>query len=121
MKIQVVTPDTACLWCTGELNGKIILQESLSDEEKKKLAEEGYYEDVERQPSIVTMTTMASSMALNKLIGLLGVFGSETSSLTQIEIKDGFMIDNNPEIKLNCVCQKRKGITDSRKIILTTK
>lgn len=121
MKVQVVTPDTACLWCTGELNGKIILQESLSDVEKKKLAEEGYYEDVERQPSIVTMTTMVSSMALNKLLGLLGVFGSDTSSLTQIEIKDGFMIDNNPEIKSNCVCQKRKGMTDSRKIILTSR
>ena len=34
-KVQVVTPDTGCLWCTGTLDGKIILQESFSDEEKK--------------------------------------------------------------------------------------
>jgi hypothetical protein len=117
MKVQVVTPDTACLWCTGTLDGKIIMQESLSEEEKKKLAKEGYYEDVEKQPSIITMTTMASSMALNKLLGLLGVYGNDYDSLTQIELKDGFMINTNSPPKDNCICQKRRGMTDKRRIL----
>ena len=108
-KVQVVTPDTACLWCTGTLDGKIILQESLSDKEKKKLAKEGYYEEIEKQPSIISITTMAASMAVNKLLNLLGVFGEDYNSRTQIEVKDGFMIDDKPEIKNNCVCQKNRG------------
>jgi len=120
VKVQIVTPDSACLWCTGTLDGKIILQESLSTKEKKKLAKEGYYEDIEKQPSIVSLTTMASSMAVNKLLNLLGVFGENYSSRTQIEIKESFMIDDNPEIKSNCVCLTRKGRASEREIICNT-
>jgi hypothetical protein len=115
-KVQVVTPDDACLWCTGTLDGKIILQESLPDEEKKKLAEEGYYQDVGKQPSIISLTTMAASMAVNKFLSLLGVFGNEYSSRTQIELQNGFMLDDSPPIKENCVCQKRRGVADKRRI-----
>lgn len=118
MKVQVVTPDSACLWCAGTLDGRIIMQESLSSEEKKKLAKEGYYENIENQPSIISMTTMAASMAVNKLLNLLGVFGNDYNSLTQIELKDGFMIDTNPPIKDNCVCQKRRGMAEKRRILI---
>jgi len=61
------------------------------------------------------MTTMVSSMAIHKLLSLLGIFGEKYSSLSQIEIKDGLVIDSTPEIKNNCVCQKRRGKVDSRK------
>ena len=64
------------------------------------------------------MTTMGASMAVNKLLSLLGVFGESYSSKSQIEIKDGFMIEENPEIKSNCVCRKNLGIAEkhSKKI-----
>lgn len=117
IKVQVVTSQTACLWCSGTLDGKTIMQESLSSQEKKKLEKEGYYENIENQPSIISMTTMAASMAVNKLLNLLGVFGNDYGSLTQIELKDGFMLDNNPPRKENCVCQKRRGLATKRKIV----
>ena len=108
-KVQVVTPDTACLWCTGTLDGRRILQESFSDEMKKKLAEEGYYEGIEKQPSVISLTTLAASMAINKLLAVLGVFGDGYSSRTQIELKAGFMINDTPEIKTGCICRKTMG------------
>ena len=108
-KVQIVTSDSACLWCTGTLDGKIIMQESLSAEEKSNLAKEGYYDGIEKQPSVISMTTMAASMAVNKLLNLLGVFGDKYNSRTQIELKDGFMIDDTPEIKSNCICQNNRG------------
>lgn len=108
-KVQIITPDSACLWCTGTLDGKTILQESFSDKEKKKLVKEGYYDGIEKQPSVISITTMAASMAVNKLLNLLGVFGDDYNSQTQIEWKDGFMIDYMPEIKKNCICQKNRG------------
>jgi hypothetical protein len=114
-KVQVVTPDDACLWCTGTLDGKIILQESLPEEERRKLSEEGYHQDVSKQPSVVSLTTMAASMAVNKFLSLLGVFGKEYSSRTQIELQNGFMLDDSPPIKKNCVCEKRRGVGDKRK------
>ena len=112
VKVQLVTPDNACLWCSGTLDGKIIMQESLSKSEKKELAKEGYYENIEKQPSIISMTTMAASMAANKLLNLLGIFGENYNSRTQIEIKDGFLIDDTPEIKSNCVCRKKLGMAE---------
>jgi hypothetical protein len=113
-KVQIVTPEDACLWCTGTLDGKILLQESLPEEEKRKLSEEGYYQDVAKQPSVISLTTLAASMAVNKFLGLLGVFGNEYSSRTQIELQNGFMLDDTPPIKWNCVCRKRRGVGDMR-------
>jgi hypothetical protein len=117
VKVQVVTPDNACLWCTGALDGRVILQESFSDEEKRKLAREGYYEDIEKQPSIISLTTLAASIATNKFLSLLGVFGEEYVSRTQVEVKNEFMISDSPEIKDSCICRKRRGLGDSRKIV----
>ena len=108
-KVQTVTPDSACLWCTSTLDGKTILQESLSEEEKGRLSKEGYYDGIEKQPSVISLTTMAASMGINKLLSLIGTFGTEYNSRTQIELKEGFMIDDMPEIKDNCVCRKNMG------------
>ncbi|NDB92667.1 MAG: ThiF family adenylyltransferase [Nitrososphaeria archaeon] len=118
IKIQSVTTNSACLWCTGTLNAKTILQESLTKKEKQRLVREGYYAPIETQPSVVSMTTMAASMGINKLLALLGTFGPEYASLTQIELKDGFMIEENPKILENCICHKRKGLGDKRRLIL---
>jgi hypothetical protein len=117
VKVQTVTPDHACLWCTGTLDGQMIVQESYSDSEKEKLAKEGYYQGVIKQPSIVSLTTLAASIGVNKLLALLGTYGSGLSSLTQIELKNGFMMDDSPGIKHDCVCLKRRGKADSRRIM----
>ena len=108
-KIQVVTPDSACLWCTGTLDGKIILQEKLPDSERKQLENEGYYETPEKQPSVIPLTTLTACIAINKLFNLLGIYGEEYDTLTQIELKDNFMLNSLPKIKENCVCRKNRG------------
>ncbi len=115
-KVQLVTSSHPCLWCTGTLDGKMLLQESFLDTEKEKLAQEGYYEELEKQPSIISLTTLAASLGINKLLGLIGIFGVNYSSRTQIELINGFMIDDTPPIEAHCVCQKRKGKADSRRI-----
>lgn len=108
VKVQTVTPDDACLWCTESLNAKIILQESFSEKEKQSLAKEGYYDSITNQPSIISLTTRAASMGVDKLLCLIGVFGSDYHSRTQIEIKEGLMIEDTPKIKNQCICKKQK-------------
>lgn len=115
-KVQLVTPVHACLWCSGTLNGKIILQESLSEDEKESLSKEGYYDNIEKQPSIISLTTLAASLGINKLLGLLGILGEQYGSRTQIDVKTGFMVEDTPTIDPNCICHKRRGKADSRKI-----
>ena len=114
VKVQVVTPDTACLWCTGILDGRLIMQESLPEEDRLKLSREGYYESVESQPSIISVTTLASSLGVNKLLGLLGTFGDDCQSRVQLEIKDGFMIDDSPRVRPDCICGKLRGLAQKR-------
>ena len=109
VKVQVVTPDSACLWCSGTLDGKLLLQEFMSEEEKAKLANEGYYDGTEKQPSIISLTTLAASMAVTKLLSLVGVSGDQYKSYTQIELQDGYMISEEREIKVGCVCRKNLG------------
>ena len=108
-KVQVVTPDSACLWCSGTLDGRLILQESMPEEEKAKLANEGYYDGTEKQPSIISLTTMAASMAVTKLLSIVGVFGDQYNSRTQIELQNEYMVSDRPEIVTNCVCRKNLG------------
>ncbi len=109
-KIQVVTPETACLWCTGTLDGRVILQEGLPEAEKRRLEEEGYYQSVERQPSIISLTSLAASVGVNKLLALLGTFGASYTSRSQIELRDGILNEDDPIIKGDCVCRKQRGI-----------
>lgn len=114
IKVQVVTPDNACLWCTGALDGKIILQESLSKEEKKDLAKNGYYQNVKKQPSIICMTTMAASLAVHKLLCLMGRFGNDYPTRSQIELNNCFMVNETPSVKSGCICQKMRGLAGKR-------
>ena len=116
-KVQVVTPDSACLWCTGTLDANTILQESFSAKEKRRLAAEGYYQPVDKQPSVVSLTTLGASIGVTKVLNLLGGFGERYDTRTQIELKDWFMVSDSPEIKGNCVCLKRRGVGDNRKIL----
>jgi hypothetical protein len=99
------------------LDGKAILQESFSDEEKKKLINEGYYESLEKQPSIVTLTSLAASIAVNKFLSLLNVFGDQYASRVQVEVRDEFMVSDSPAIKADCICRKRRGLGNTRRIL----
>ena len=53
---------------------------------------------------------MAACMAVNKILSLIGTFGAEYNPRTQIELKDGFMLDDRPKIREKCICQKDRGI-----------
>jgi hypothetical protein len=114
-KIQVVTPDAACLWCTDSLDGVAIMQETLPDEERRKLELEGYRESPDRQPSIISLTSMAASLGVHKLLQMLT--DSATESRTQIELVNSIFMNYSPKIKQECICQKRRGMASFRRVI----
>ena len=108
-KAQLVTVDGPCLWCTDTLDGVALLHESFSDSEKRKLAAEGYYEGLEKQPSIVPLTTMAATMAATKFLGLLGTLSENAGTRVQAELGTGIMVDDSPALRLNCICRTKQG------------
>lgn len=108
-KAQLVTVDGPCLWCTDTLDGVTILHESLTSDEKQRLAAEGYYEGLEKQPSIVPLTTMAATMAATKFLGLLGAFNGDAGTRIQADIGTGIMVDDSPCFRPSCICRAERG------------
>ncbi|WP_203230817.1 hypothetical protein, partial [Agromyces humi] len=70
----VVTPTTACLVCMGDVDPDKARLEALSDEERQSLIRQGYAPELgEPNPSVITFTTIAASLAVNELLSR--VFG----------------------------------------------
>ena len=100
---QLVTPATACLWCTGQIDGLRLADEFLTEDQKKEKKRQGYYEP--GQPSTVTLTTWAACLAADKLLGLLGLYGGrETASY--VDVTGEFCMHRTPPIKKGCLCEK---------------
>lgn len=68
-RVSIVTPMTACLVCMGDVNLEAARNETLSEEERQSLAVEGYASELDTtDPSVVTFTTLAASLAVNELL-----------------------------------------------------
>lgn len=100
---QLVTPETACLWCTGQIDGRRLGYEFLSDAQRRAKRDAGYYEP--DQPSLVTYTTWAACLAADKLLGFLGLYGRR-SDASYVGIAGEFCRHRSPVIKAGCVCER---------------
>lgn len=100
---QLVTPSTACLWCTGQIDGRRMADEFLTEDQRKEKEKRGYYRP--GQPATVTLTTWAACMAVDKLLGLLGLYGKRESH-SYVDITGEFCMHRTPPIKDGCVCEK---------------
>lgn len=73
-RVSIVTPGTACLVCMGDVDLERARLEVLSDEERESLIREGYARELDHpDPSVITFTTIAASLAVNELLSR--VFG----------------------------------------------
>lgn len=99
---QSVTPETACLWCTGQMDGKRLGDELLTGEQRLAKARLGYYEP--HQPSTVALTTWAACLGVDKLFSLLGLYGRGRSSVSYVDITGEFCQHRTPPVKKGCVC-----------------
>lgn len=114
---QLVTPETACLWCTGQIDGRRLGDEFLSDAQRGAKRAAGYYEP--DQPSLVTYTTWAACLATDKLLGFLGLYGG-CSAASYVDIAGEFCRHRTPRIKAGCVCERfRLGGPDNNRAAAT--
>jgi len=73
-RVSVVTPTTACLVCMGDVDPTRAGLEALTDEQRESLVREGYAPELgDPDPSVITFTTIAASLAVNELLSR--VFG----------------------------------------------
>ena len=74
-KINLVTPESACLMCSGHVRPELMYAESLSDEERHELVEQGYVRGLAGpQPSMQMYNMQVAGLGLQRLLNhLLGV------------------------------------------------
>lgn len=101
---QAVTPSTACLWCTGQINAMMLADECLPEGQRRAKADLGYYEP--HQPATITLTTWAACLGMDKLFSLLGLYGGGHGSASYVDITSEFCHHRTPAIKDGCVCKK---------------
>jgi hypothetical protein len=95
VRVQVVGPDRACLWCTDVLDGRVIVQETYSPEQLENLRAEGYA-DTPTQPGLITLTTTAASIGVLRLLNLTTSFGPDCPTRTMFELLKGLHTDSEP-------------------------
>ncbi len=102
---QLVSPDTPCLWCTGQIDPRRLGHEFLPEGQREEKRALGYYEP--RQPAVVTFTTWAACLAVDKLLSLLGPRGKGgggRESVSYVDIANEFSQHRTPPIKEGCIC-----------------
>ncbi len=115
--IDVIKPGNACLWCSQFLNSAKIAAESLPKEERKKRFREGYVQDVDTSsPSVISLTTTISGLAVTLFLQLLTDFMGEKGSISRLryDALTGLIHRCRTPIDQNCKCISRKGFGDLR-------
>ncbi len=115
--LHVVRPGRPCLWCYEYLNADVIRAESLPPDEYAKLAKEKYVVGLNSDaPSIISMTTMMASLAVNQFLQLMTDYQGElgdTHSL-RYDLLMGDLRRCKTRKKEKCVCGKILACGDLR-------
>lgn len=117
--VDVIRPGTACLWCSRFLNSGRISAESLSRSQRRSLQGEGYVEDIDTPaPSVISMTTALSGMAVTLFLQLVTDFMGTSGAISHLryDIMNGTVRRGTTQIVPDCVCQKAKGFGDLRRL-----
>jgi len=115
--VDVIRPGTACLWCSQFLNTGRITAESLSRKKRRLLHGEGYVEDFDTPvPSVISMTTTLSGMAVTAFLQLVTDFMGPAGAVPHLryDIMTGSVRRGITNVVSGCVCQKVKGYGDLR-------
>jgi molybdopterin/thiamine biosynthesis adenylyltransferase len=72
VRVTSVTPGSSCLLCRGRIQPEVIRSESIPGAERERLRAEGYVVELgEPDPSVITYTTLAASLATSELLNRL--------------------------------------------------
>ena len=112
-EVRILTPVTPCLWCRGVISADVVRSENLPQDQRERLAAEGYLVGGTSQPapSVVALTVLGAGLATCALLALLS---GEASVVPSAYLVDGFMGDAF-EAPLadplpTCRCRQRLGL-----------
>jgi molybdopterin/thiamine biosynthesis adenylyltransferase len=109
-RVTTIIPGEACLFCRGRITPEMIRLESLSPEEWRVLADEGYAPEVEgNNPAVIPFTTAVAAQAVSEFLHrLTGFMGEERrSSEALMFFHESRIRTNRMAPEADCLCSQR--------------
>jgi proteasome lid subunit RPN8/RPN11 len=113
--VDILRAGKPCLWCREFLNAERIRAESLPSKERESLLREGYVQGIsDRTPSVVSLTTTVSGLAVTSFLQLITDFMGDAGDISRLnyDIMTGTIRRGTGDIKPDCRCLKDKGHGD---------
>lgn len=83
--VDVLRPDLSCLWCRQFLRSDRVAAESMPAAERATRAREGYVQGVDTPtPSVVSITTTVSGLAVTQFLNLVTAFSDGMDSVERL-------------------------------------
>jgi molybdopterin/thiamine biosynthesis adenylyltransferase len=109
-RITTILPGEACLFCRERISASGIQLESLSPEERRARADEGYAPQLQTaEPAVIAFTTAVASQAVSELLNrLTGFMGPErnSSEVLMSFVHSEIRRNRTPSVQ-GCACTKR--------------
>lgn len=111
VRVNLVSPSLPCLYCAGVISGDRILAESLGAADRSARAEKGYVAglDDDDAPSVVSLTTMAASLAVFLFKDTLFKITEPGACMVMADMSTLTAKTLSPCTKRGCVCALRMG------------
>lgn len=109
-RVTMLLPGEACLFCRQRITPERIRLESLSENERRSLAEEGYAPELEvPNPAVISFTSAMASLAVSELLNrLTGFMGSNRESSEVLCFFDQTRLrTNRPVPNDGCFCMQQ--------------
>jgi molybdopterin/thiamine biosynthesis adenylyltransferase/proteasome lid subunit RPN8/RPN11 len=89
-RVTVVAPGTACLFCRNRIDSQQLAAEALPDDERARLAAEGYVPGLgQPDPSVGAYTTLTGTLAVTELLDrLFGLSGDDPPTELLVRVHD---------------------------------
>ena len=113
--VHVIRPKKPCLWCNDYIRSDQIRAESMLTDQRESLLREGYVAEVgTNAPSVISLTTTVSGIAVTMFIQLITDFmGSAGDIFTlRLDILSGRVSRGDCPVRTNCICRKVEGYGD---------
>ncbi len=117
--VDVLRSDKPCLWCKQFLRSERINAESLPSNERKKLLQEGYVDDIDTPaPSVISFTSSVASQAVTLFLHMATNFMGASGDISRLsyDFLTGISNRGTTPIDKNCICKKVKGFGDLKPI-----
>jgi hypothetical protein len=107
MVVNTVMPESACLWCSKTLDAIKIMEGSLSDDELAQREKDGYLMQVTEAPSVISLTSAVASMAINRMMNLIGIYSDTYSDRVVFDFCSTLLNETSFKKSEKCVCSTK--------------